>query len=343
MRLPTVIPGLVALLATAPPGADADGTRDVLPIIGLSGFVDASYSGNLDMGSDTFGLDQAEVDLTRDFSERAGLRVDLEWLKDGDVWSADVEQGYLEYAAAPIPGLTFTLGRFNAPIGFELLDPNEMYQFSHALVFDYGIPSNLTGLMAAGTPAERVDVRAYLVNGWDNNDLGGPGPKTAGGRIGLGFGDLGGAGFSALSGVERDRSGDEPVRRKRTVLDLDLTLTPVDGLLIGGEANHGFGDADGTDMEWTAFMIMAHYDLNAWSGLTARFGWFDDPDGVVFDPGVTQTRTAVTVAPTFVLADGLGTLVEVRLDSSTEDVFQDSAGDPKGSTTSVAFEVTGAF
>ncbi len=343
MRPSSIAPLLAVLLAVVPAGAGAAGNLRVLSAIGVSGFVDASYSTNLDLKRDTFGLDQAEVDLTYGFADRGGLRMDLEWLKDGETWAADVEQGYLEYTPEPLPGVTFTFGRFNAPIGFELLDPNEMYQFSHALVFDYAIPSNLTGVMVAGAPAERLDLRAYLVNGWDNNDLEGPGPKTAGGRAAVSFGDLGGAGFSALNGTQWDRSASSAVRLHRTVLDLDFTLTPRERLLIGGEANHGFGEIGGVDMTWTAFMIMSHYDFNAWAGLTGRFGWFDDPHGVVFDPGVSQTRTAVTVAPTFVLADGLGALVEVRVDSSTEDVFADSHGKLKGSTTEVALEVTGSF
>jgi hypothetical protein len=343
MRVLAIVAPLIGLLTAAPALAKGSDDSIVLPAIGVSGFVDASYSGNPDLHRDTFGLDQAEVDLTHAFGGKAELRVDLEWLKEGDAWSADVEQGYLEYAPARVPELTFTFGRFNAPIGFELLDPNEMYQYSHALVFDYGIPSNLTGIMAAGAPTDRVEVRAYLVNGWDNNDLGGAGPMTAGGRLGLSFGSLGGIGLSALSGTEWDRSGDEPVRLRRNVLDVDAGLTPVDGLLVGGEVNHGFGDIDDTDIAWTAFMIMSHYDFNAWVGLTGRFGWFHDPDGAVFEPGLDQTRTAVTVAPTFVLADGLGALVEVRRDGSTKDVFRNREGNPKGAMTTVAFEVTGSF
>lgn len=309
----------------------------------VNGFVDASYSGNVDRGTDTFGLDQAEVDVTRCFGGRGALRADLEWVKDGEEWVLGAEQGFLDYAPAFAPRVTFTLGKFNAPIGFELLDPNEMYQFSHALVFDYGIPTNLTGAMIASEVAEGFDLRAYLVNGWDKNDLGRAGPKTAGGRAGYSPCDFGALGVSVIAGSEEIPGDTTGTTFDRTVVDVDLTLRPVAGLVIGGEFNYGAVDVTGTDATWTGFLAMAHYDFNEWLGLTGRFDWFDDPDDWVFGSGLMETRTAITIAPTFVLGDGMGALVEVRVDGSSEDVFVDSDGDPSGSTTSVAFEMTYSF
>jgi len=333
---------LIVLVMTAVVGAavaHADEAVENSPVE-VHGFVDASYWADLNLKEDTFGLDQAEVDLTYAFSARGGLRADLEWLKVGDGWYAAVEQAYLDYALSAIPQVTFTLGRFNAPMGFELLDPPDMFQFSHSLVFDYGIPSNLTGFMVAGTPVDRLDARAWLVNGWDDNDLDGAGPLTLGGRIGWSFGELGGVGLSGISGPEEPGEAAQP---RRSVVDLDLTLTPVSSLVIGGEANHAVVKGNGTDADWTAFLIMSHVDLNSWAGLTGRFDWFDDPDGIAFSDGIGQTRTAVTLAPTFVLQAGLGALVEFRLDQSTEDVFMNSDGEAKGSATTVAFEMTGSF
>ena len=343
MRTAAIALALAALVAAGAPPARAAGEDAASVAVEVHGFVDASYAGNVDLRRDTFGVDQAEVDLTRSDGERWALRADLEWVKDGDDWVAAVEQGYLDYMPPGAPALTFTVGRFNAPIGFELLDPPDMYQFSHALVFDYGLPSNLTGLMVAATPGKSLDIRGYVVNGWDNNDLGSKGPKTAGGRVGWSFGNAAMMEVSALSGSQDGGTADDPTTLDRTVFDLDVKVTPVDGLVLGAEANHGTVDVAGSGADWTAFMVMAHRDFCSWAGLTGRFDWFDDPDAVVFEAGIAQTRTAITVAPTFVLGDGLGALVEVRMDQSSEDVFADSDGAPKGSTTSVAFEVTGSF
>jgi hypothetical protein len=81
-------------------------------------------------------------------------------------------------------GATLTFGRFNAPLGFELVDPNEMFQFSHSLVYTYGLPVNLTGAMVRKAWDGGLDARAYAVNGWDRNDETNQVP-TWGGRVGF--------------------------------------------------------------------------------------------------------------------------------------------------------------
>lgn len=337
----SVIPvAAVALSAlAAAPAASAAPDGDVR----ISGFVDASYAGNLDTRTDTFGLDQAEVDVERTVGERGAVRADLEWVKDGDEWMLDVEQGYLDWTPPFAPRLTGTFGKFNAPMGFELLDAPDMYQYSHALVFDYGLPTNLTGVMAAVAVTDQLDVRAFLVNGWDNNDLGGPGPKTVGGRAGFVLGDKAAIGVSAIHGTETDDSGPVPVDFQRTAVDADLTVTPRSDVILGAELNLGSIDIGGDSSSWTGFLAMAHVDFNEWAGLTGRFDWFDDQEDVIFGSGFAETRMAFTVAPTFVLGDGMGALVEVRVDTSSDDVFVDSDGAAKSGTTSAAFEMTYGF
>lgn len=332
MRITRNVAAALALLLGAGTAAASEAP------VAIGGFVDASYAGNLDLHSDAFGLDQVELDLTRDLEGKGGLRADLEWVKDGDDWAVAVEQGYLELLLPAGTDTRFTLGRFNAPIGFELLDAPDMYQFSHALVFDHGLPSNLTGAMVATALGERADLRAYLVDGWDVNDLGAPGPKTVGGRLGIALGELGGLGVSGIAGVTADS-----VNTDRQVLDVDLTLTPSSTLLVGAEFNHGHLDMDGATADWNGLLVMAHLTLNDWLGLTARYDWFDDPDGAVFGLTGGETRQAITLAPTFALGEGMGALVELRVDSSSEDVFTNADGEAKGSTTSVAFEMTFGF
>ena len=338
---------MVVTLPTTGRSDDQDPTGESEGIEGfeLTGFVDASYSGNLDMGTDTFGLDQVEIDVIRGFAgdpESKGphgnglLRADLEWVKDGNDWVLSAEQGYLQYTPAFAPRLTFTLGKFNAPIGFELLDPNEIYQFSHALVFDYALPTNLTGAKVAEQISDRVDVQLYLVNGWDANDLDGAGPKTVGGRGGFIFPDRAAVGLSVIT-------GDERLHGDRTVVDVDVSVTAVPRLLVGGEFNRGTIDySPAATAHWTGVLAMAHYDFTDWLGLTGRFDWLDDGDGVVFGD-FPQTRTAFTLAPTLVLGPGMGALFEIRVDSSDEDSFLDPDHKLNGSATSAAFEMTYSF
>jgi hypothetical protein len=300
----------------------------------LSGFADGSYVYDVNMEAGEFGVDQVELDVVHHASEKATVRADLEWVKDDQGFVAQVEQAYMAYTRSC--GTTFTFGQFNAPIGFELLDPPDMYQFSHSLVFDYALPTNVTGLAAARALGAGFDIVAYVCNGWDRNAEDNKHP-TFGGR--LGYTGPGGAalGLSAISGKEdADLSA-----FTRTVFDVDLTYK-AGAWTFGGEFNKGTVTlANNTDQDWTAFLVMAHVMANEWLGLTGRFDSFDDTDGYAFNQA--QTRSSLTFAPTFVLDDGLSTLVEVRLDSSGENVWTDSDGKPTDHAVTLALEVTSTW
>jgi len=317
----------------------------------ITGFVDASLYYDDNSGDAAFGLDQIEIDVTRVLSDVAVIRADLEWVKDGDGWAQDLEQGYLEWSPVFAPDLALTFGKFNAPMGFEMLDPHEMYQFSHALVYDHGLPANLTGVMARHPLGERLAVSGWVVNGWDSNDLSDGNPETFGGRLDVSLNCCSTIGVSVISGTEICDSGFlagdpayfAPYEFERTVIDIDATLTPAEDWTVGGEFNQGAYEAGATKADWAGLMVMAHYDVNAWFGLTGRCDWFDDPDGHVFGAGIAETRTALTIAPTFVLGDGVGALIELRLDGSDLDRWTDADGNPTDSRLSIAFETTSTF
>ncbi len=327
MKTAIIVTLAMLLMAASAPAQDT----------AMTGFVDASYFENLANRAGEFGLDQAELDVDHQASEKTLLRADLEWVKVGDDFVAQVEQAFLQYTCSA--DWTFTFGRFNAPIGFEKLDPDEMYQYSHSLVFDYGLPVNLTGAMIGKTLGERFDVVGYGVNGWDINAESNK-IKTWGGRLGY-TGDISGAGVSVIGGKEGGGGAQE---FNRTVFDADLGCTP-DGWVFGADINHGKVTRGGADATWSGFLVMAHHDFTDRMGLTVRADYFDDQDGYVFGKvgGEAQTRSALTIAPTFVLDDGFGALIELRVDKSDQNAFADSDGKPTDMSTSVAFEMTYGF
>jgi hypothetical protein len=306
----------------------------------LTGFADASYLYDANASMGEFGLDQVEIDVIHQASDKTMVRADLEWVKDGEDFVAQVEQAFMSYTARC--DWTFTFGKFNAPIGFELLDAPDMYQFSHSLVFDFGLPTNLTGAAVSRDIGERFDVIAYGCNGWDANTEMGKN-LTFGGRLGY-AGPCGLAGgVSAISGKEEmddGAGGLDPFTR--TVFDVDLGYEKG-AWTFGGEFNLGKVTlADDSEVDWTGFLVMTHYDVNEWFGLTARYDTFDDSDGYVFGlvGAEPQTRSSFTLAPTFALDDGFGALVELRIDMSDQDAFVDSDGEPTDSATTIAFEMT---
>jgi hypothetical protein len=335
---------LLASLADKPEGTSTnsesapDHSAPPLPDdLVVTGFVDASffYDGQTELGS--FGLDQVEVDVEKSIGDKGSLRFDVEWASDGEGgFAPDVEQGYLTFNPNFAGDATFSFGKFNAPIGFELLDAPDMYQYSHALVFDNGLPTNLSGAMY-NTPIGVWDVAAYVCNGWDTN-VDPDQDKTVGGRLGYGGSDWGAIGFSAIHGTETV----EDASTTLTVFDIDLAVNPAENWTMGGEFNKGSHDLGPETAEWWGFLVMSHWDFTDTVGGTIRFDYFDDQDGSRLS-GAPEVRKAVAVAPTFALGDGMGALLEVRWDWSSENVFSKSTGEPSDSSVVVAFEMTYGF
>ena len=337
-------------------GTDPGGDSAISSLVEISGFVDASYTYNNLDDSNTFGLDQVEIDLSRNLGDIGSLRADLEWVSDGEGgFTLDAEQGYvtldlgLGQGEGNYPTLTF--GKFNAPIGFELLDAPDMYQYSHSLVFNNGLPTNLTGAMLSMDLGGGIDVVVHLTNGWDQN-VDANTNKMIGGRLGYSYDDMGGIGFSAMRGDHElpvRNQVEDPVSNL-TVYDIDLTLTPTPGLIIGGEYNNGKRELDVNDQDinWNGYMVMAHYRLTDVMGLTGRYDYFNTSSSLPLRSGRSEiwsrTQQALTIAPTFALTDGLGFLMELRRDFSDDAIYGDpDEGEQKKSMVNFAFEMTYSF
>lgn len=292
-RFPALL--TVLLLAAYPAAGQENGDSAISGLVEISGYVDASYTYNNLVDSNTFGLDQVEIDLSRNLGDIGSLRTDLEWVSDGvGGFTLDAEQGYvtLDLGLGRREGNhpTLTFGKFNAPIGFELLDAPDMYQYSHSLVFNNGLPTNLTGAMLAMDLGSGIDMVVHLTNGWDQN-VDANTNRMIGGRLGYSHEEMGGIGFSAMRGdheVPVFNADVEEFVSNLTVYDIDLTLTPASGLIIGGEYNNGKRELDLWDSEtkWSGYMVMAHYGLTDVMGLTGRYDYFN-----------TSTRTVTSSAP----------------------------------------------
>ena len=328
--------------------AKADSLKDKLDKIQISGFVDAStFTSNVNSkttagtaNASGTGLDQVELDV--EYTDgNIGLRFDLQATPSagGNVTQDGlIEQGYMTYTFPVLDdGLTFTYGKFNAPIGWELLDAPDMYQFSHALTFSYLIPTNLIGGMFSGAMGP-VDAAIYYTNGADSNGLQASGSmKTFGGRLGItpieGFN----VGVSYLNDKNTNGAGSPA----STILDIDATFTGIEGLTLGGEYNSGKGQQGvtaGVAQKSQGYFIVANYALTDMFGVTGRYEVAD------FDTAVVGKTTDTTVALTAALGDGLGALVEFRTDKNTNLAAADANGTPAQKTvTSYAFEMTYAF
>jgi len=304
--------------------------------LGATGFVDLSFAANdttddkatLEPDYNTFAVDEVEMDITGATSEKVSFRMDLQYRNADGTLTANniVEQAYVEINTDK---LLLTFGKFNAPIGFELLDKPDMYQISHAMVFNLGIPSNLTGAMASGEYG-MFGFDIYVVNGWDllednNKD------KTVGARLGITPMEGINLGLSLIVGKEKDVAGGSQDGKTLSVFDVDFTFDMIENLMIGAELNFGSYQGQsvtnpGTDAEWTGYLVTVNYEFTEMYGLTFRVDGFDDKDGAKLGSGQAENRTALTISPVVAISHELEFFAEYKITTSDENVFEEAGG-----------------
>lgn len=245
----------------------------------ISGFVDGSIAiPTASPINPRFSLDVAEIDFEKQIDEGISLRVDVDILID----SAELEQAYVSFW-----GISF--GKFNAPIGFEMIDAPDMYQFSHSLVFDYALPLNLTGISYSRDFTQDIQFIGYVVNSDDIGPNLGDNP-ILGGR--LGYGGIAGveAGLSAIfkGGLSAIFKGDG-----ENIIDFDATITRMEKVTIGLEVNQGgFGPGE------LGYLLMVNWT-------SGRFG-------VTFRQDQLGEAGTTTISPSFSIAEGALILFEYR-------------------------------
>ncbi|RMH50905.1 MAG: hypothetical protein D6682_05950 [Zetaproteobacteria bacterium] len=315
----------------------AGSLSDKLDNLDISGFVDSSYSGqnsNAAAVSSGFGLDQVELDVAY-HKVNVGFRFDLNGFPSagGTVQQNSLfEQGFVHYTFNGVldEGITFTFGKFNAPIGWELLDAPDMYQFSHAMVFHDGLPTNLTGASIAGKLG-MVDAVLYYSNKVDSNGVSTSGIRAGGGRIGITPMDGVNLGISYL------RQGNPGLAATRT-LDIDFSYNAIDHLTIGAEYNQVKTAATATTTTKSGgYFITAHYDFTDMLGATYRFGTWDN------DTTKAGKATSNTVAVTTTLGEGFGALGEYRTVNNTMATATPDGFAANFNTKAYAFEMTYSF
>jgi len=299
------VPGPTLPPAPVPAPVATDDDDDDGPSIELSGFIDGSLTGTFTATGDDpakglqLGLDQVELDIDVTLSPALRLRIDLQYFPAEDtsggaaLFDAIVEQGYAETTLCDT-GLFVKAGKWNAPIGYEVIDPTGLLQYSYGLLFSLATPSNLTGL-AFGWANDATSLQLWLSNGWDQ-----PSTRKAvslGGRFQQALGDAGTIGVSATYGAFAEAN-------PKLMLDVDLALA-VGALKLGAEFNYGSQD----DSSSIGALLSLNYAFTSRFSLTLRGDYLDRE--IV---GSAYKGAAVTVAGLINLAKGLDLVAELRAD-----------------------------
>jgi hypothetical protein len=311
------------------------------PGVEITGFVDAysayafsSLEGDVplrafDAEQDQLTLAVVEVAFERKAvaTSRVGFRLDFDFGPTANVvnsFEPDDEdtfralgQGYLSYLAPVGGGLQIDAGKFVTPLGAEVIEAKDNWNYTRGLLFAWAIPFYHVGLRASLPVGDKVTVAGFLVNGWnnavENNDR-----KTFG--LGATLRPNGALTLVQNVMVGPELAGDDT--SQRLLSDTTLVWNATSRLSL--MANYDYGrdeNGGGPTATWSGLALYARLQLGEAWALAPRVEWFDDADG--FATGTVQTLREVTLTGELKLPGGLLTRLEYRRDSSDVELFAD--------------------
>ena len=231
----------------------------------------------------------------------------------------NVEEAYVSYLAPVGKGLQLDVGKFVTPLGAEVIEAKDNWNYSRSLLFALAIPFYHAGVRVSYAPNDKFSVMGLLTNGWNNvvdNNSG----KTLGGQII--FKPTG-----ALSIVQNYMAGPEQPADSddwRQISDTTVTFTAAKALTLMANYDYGHDTFAGVGGHWQGFAGYAKFQANESIAIIPRFEWYDDEAG--FTTGTPQTLKEATITLEAKALDNLLWRIEYRGDFSDQDVFKNDDG-----------------
>ncbi len=305
--------------ASGKPGAPTLQLPSGLSGLQMSGYVDTSYTMNLESADagkgratrartfDTqpngFTPNAFNLALEKPLSDEShiGFRTDILSGTDAQIIhstglgapvptgdaaeSFDLEQAYVTLRAPVGKGLDFKVGKLVTLLGSEVIQSMDNLNFSRTYMFSFSIPVTHTGaLVSYPIFGDKGSATVGVVNGWDtvveNNQF-----KTFLGSVTFAPTSTVNLTTNFITGAER--TGDN--RNDRSVIDLVATWQPLEKLTL--MTNYDYGHESGLvhgvvgtpgfrSANWAGLALYAKYDLTPTWSLAGRGEWFNDMAGV---------------------------------------------------------------
>ena len=110
---------------------------------------------------------EAELDITKSFSDRIAATADLDFYDSNKGAQVELDQLFISFLFPEWNDAIFTAGKFNAPYGIEQHQFWERQTGSTSLLFN-AQPEDLTGVMFTNRwDATNLTFRSFVVNGFD--------------------------------------------------------------------------------------------------------------------------------------------------------------------------------
>ena len=248
-----------------------------------------------------------------------------------------LKEAYFSYLAPVGSGLQIDVGKFVTPMGAEVIESKDNWNYSRGLLFGYAIPYYHFGARAKYTFNAKYNLTGFVVNGWnniaDNNSgktfgfsfVGNP-TKTVSYTINYLAGPEQNTGFYGTALNSNDVW--------RQTWDAVVTYNPTAKLSLMANFDYGRGDrfccADATPpysapVYWTGGAAYAKYAIDANDYLAGRYEYYYDPNGWSFQSspgGVAGNHVQEgTITYQRTVASHLLTRLEYRYDNSVKPMF----------------------
>ncbi len=321
------------------------------PGVEVGGFVDVYYGYNsnetspglrtFDVQHNTFSLSLAELNLTKEASSdsRVGLRLDLDFGRTADLTTAfepgdgdravygNIEQAYLSLLTGK---MQWDVGKFVTPIGAEVIESQDNWNYTRSILFGYAIPFYHLGVRATLPVGGKLSLTGHLVNGWNNaSELDGQKTFAVGATV---------TPNEKLTWVANLMVGKEAeALDTRSIFDTTFTLAATEKVSLMVNVDYGKeGEAS-----WWGIGGYAKLQASPGWALVGRFEHIDDTDGGFMTIG-TKAQS-VTITSDHLVAGDLKARIEYRLDLTDGDFFAESDGSMTDSQSTVTVGLVYGF
>jgi len=322
------------------------------PKIDVGGFVDIYYGYNFnkvdpilrtfDVQHNAFSLSLAEVNFTKAVTpeSRVGFRTDLDFGKTADLVGAyepesngqeiykHIQQAYVSLLTGKVQ---WDAGKFVTPMGAEVIESQDNWNYTRSILFGYAIPFYHTGIRATYTASPKVILGAQLVNGW-NNSSEINGNKTVHVSVTLKPNDK-------FTWIVNEMFGKETPGSDTTRNLFDTTATYVASPKFSLMGNFDYGKEG--DTKWWGLDAYAKLQANPNWAVVGRYEYLDDTKGGFMLIG--SKGQTITVTSDHLIAGGLKARLEYRTDFADDAIFPKDDGSKKKSQTTLTVGVVYVF
>jgi hypothetical protein len=296
-------------------------------------FINGTPSRAFDVNSQMFSLNYAEIAVEQKPTP-VGYRFDFGFgdtarvVNSSEPSSADLQHIQQAFVTVKKGNMNVDFGKFVTPLGAEVIETKDNWNYSRSVLFTYAIPFYHFGVRTTYAASDKMTFAAYLVNGW-NNVRDNNGSKSLGLMLTLKPSDKLTLTENYLGGKESPISSDNT----RHMFDSVATYTMSPKFSAMANYDYGFDMLAANRRMWQG---IAGYGKISFNGkdtglkLVPRYEYYYDKNGAT--TGINQKLQEGTLTFQMVSKDAGTFWAEYRRDWSDQEAFlnnKDSGAVPR--------------